>query len=174
MNASYEVDFWGKLSRADEAAKARLLAQEANRGLVQSTLYATLAQSYFALRAYDAQVELAVLSLSTRAENLRLQQKRYAAGSIGELDLHVAESETAAAEITVAQARQALANTESALTVLLGRSPAAIANPVLVRGNSIVSLYQQLNLPADLSSDLSAASPVFFQLNITQLLLGKS
>lgn len=159
LNASYEVDFWGKLSRADEAAKARLLAQEANRGLVQSTLYATLAQSYFALRAYDAQVELAVLSLSTRQENLRLQQKRYAAGSIGELDLHVAESEMAAAEITVAQARQAVANTESALSVLLGRSPAAIANPVLVRGNSIVSLYQQLNLPADLSSDLLNRRP---------------
>jgi multidrug efflux system outer membrane protein len=159
LNASYEVDFWGKLSRADEAAKARLLAQEANRGLVQSTLYATLAQSYFALRAYDAQVELAVLSLSTRQENLRLQQKRYAAGSTGELDLHVAESEMAAAEITVAQARQAVANTESALSVLLGRSPAAIANPVLVRGNSIVSLYQQLNLPADLSSDLLNRRP---------------
>jgi multidrug efflux system outer membrane protein len=122
-------------------------------------LYATLAQSYFALRAYDAQVELAVLSLSTRQENLRLQQKRYAAGSIGELDLHVAESEMAAAEITVAQARQAVANTESALSVLLGRSPAAIANPVLVRGNSIVSLYQQLNLPADLSSDLLNRRP---------------
>jgi multidrug efflux system outer membrane protein len=159
LNASYEVDFWGKLSRADEAAKARLLAQEANRGLVQSTLYATLAQSYFALRAYDAQVELAVLSLSTRAENLRLQQKRYAAGSIGELDLHVAESEMAAAEITVAQARQALANAESALSVLLGRSPTAIANPDLLRGSSIGSLYQQLNLPTDLSSDLLNRRP---------------
>jgi multidrug efflux system outer membrane protein len=159
LNASYEVDFWGKLSRADEAAKARLLAQEANRGLVQSTLYASLAQSYFALRAYDAQLELAQSSLGTRQENLRLQQKRYTAGSVGELDLHVAESETAAAEITVAQARQALANAESALTVLLGRSPGAIANPVLVRGSSIGALYQQLNLPTDLSSDLLNRRP---------------
>jgi multidrug efflux system outer membrane protein len=59
----------------------------------------------------------------------------------------------------VAQARQALANTESALTVLLGRSPGAIANPVLVRGRSIDVLYQQLNLPAELSSDLLNRRP---------------
>lgn len=159
LNASYEVDFWGKLARADEAARARLLAQVANRALVQSTLYANLAQTYFALRAYDAQVGLAKSSLSTRQENLRLQQKRYAAGSIGELDLHLAESEMAAAEIVAAQAKQALANTESALSVLLGRSPSAIANPVLVRGSSIGDLYQHVNLPADISSDLLNRRP---------------
>ncbi|MDO8650906.1 MAG: efflux transporter outer membrane subunit [Undibacterium sp.] len=159
LNASYEVDFWGKLARADEAARARLLAQEANRGLVKSSLYSTLAQNYFALRAYDAQLALADSALLTRQENLRLQQKRFSAGSVGELDLHVADSETAAAEISVAQARQALSNIESAMAVLLGRSPSAIVTPVVVRGNSIDTLYQQLSLPMDLPSDLLNRRP---------------
>lgn len=159
LNASYEIDFWGKLARADEASRARLLAQEANRGLVQSSLYSTLAQNYFALRAYDAQAALSESALITRQENLRLQQKRFSAGSIGELDLHLAESETAAAEMSLAQAKQALANTESALAVLSGRSPSAIAQPVIVRGSSIDMLYQQLTLPSDLPSDLLNRRP---------------
>ncbi len=159
LNASYEIDFWGKLARADEASRARLLAQEANRGLVQSSLYSTLAQNYFALRAYDAQATLSESALATRQENLRLQQKRFSAGSVGELDLHLAESEAAAAEISLAQAKQALGNTESALAVLLGRSPSAIVQPVIVRGSSIDALYQQLTVPSDLPSDLLNRRP---------------
>lgn len=159
LNTSYEIDFWGKLARADEASRARLLAQEANRGLVQSSLYSTLAQNYFALRAYDAQATLSESALATRQENLRLQQKRFSAGSVGELDLHLAESEAAAAEISLAQAKQALGNTESALAVLLGRSPSAIVQPVIVRGSSIDALYQQLTVPSDLPSDLLNRRP---------------
>ncbi|MFZ6772866.1 efflux transporter outer membrane subunit [Undibacterium sp. SXout7W] len=159
LTASYELDFWGKLARADEAAKSRLLSQEANRGLVQASLYSNLAQTYFGLRAADAQLLLAQSTLKTRQENLRLQQKRYSSGSIGELDLHVAESEAAAAEISVAQAKQQVSITESALAILLGRSPGAIAQPVIARGNSIGQLYQQLIVPADLPSDLLNRRP---------------
>ncbi|MES2049108.1 MAG: efflux transporter outer membrane subunit [Pseudomonadota bacterium] len=159
LNASYEIDFWGKLARADEASRARLFAQEANRGLVQSSLYSTLAQNYFALRAFDAQAALSESALITRQENLRLQQKRFTAGSVGELELHQAESEAAAAEISLAQAKQALANTESALAVLLGRSPSSIAQPVIARGSSIDGLYQSLSVPADLPSDLLNRRP---------------
>ncbi|MDP1977526.1 efflux transporter outer membrane subunit [Undibacterium sp.] len=159
LTASYEVDFWGKLARADEAARARLLAQEANRGLVQSSLYANVAQSYFAMRAADAQLALADSTLKTRQENLRLQKRRFTAGSTSELDLHVAESEAAASEISYAQAKQSLSNIESTLAVLLGRSASAIAQPVIARGNAIDSLHQQLIMPADLPSDLLNRRP---------------
>ncbi len=159
LTASYEVDVWGKLSRADEAAKARLLAQEQNRNVVQTTLFSNLAQSYFALRAADAQLKLAQETGKTRAENLRLQQKRRAAGAISELDLHQAEAETASAEASVAQAKQNVANLESAIAVLLGRSPAGIAHPVIARGSEISSLYQHLQLPADLSSEVLNRRP---------------
>ncbi|HTD05758.1 efflux transporter outer membrane subunit [Undibacterium sp.] len=159
ISASYEVDFWGKLRRADEAARSRLLSQEANRGTVLTTLYSNVAQSYFALRAYDAQVALAETTLQTRQENLRLQQKRFTAGSIGELDLHQAESEAAAAEVVLAQAVQGRAITESALAVLLGRSPSEVVKPVIARGTSLDGLYQQLTVPADLPSDLLNRRP---------------
>lgn len=159
LNAAYEIDFWGKYAKADAAARARLLAQQANRGVVQSSLYANLAQTYFTLRAQDAQAQLAASTLKTRQENLRLQQKRLAAGSIGQLDFHLAESESAASEIALAQAQQVLANSESALAVLLGRSPAQIGQPGIARGSDITRLYQQLRLPAELPSALLMRRP---------------
>lgn len=159
LSASYEVDLWGKLARADQAARARLLAQSANREVVQSALYSNLAQAYFSLRANDAALALAQAILATREQNLQLQQKRYRSGSIGEPDLHVAESEADAARISQLQAQQALTLSESALAVLLGRSPAAILHPVLPRGQSIDQLYARAQLPADLPSDLLERRP---------------
>ena len=159
LSAAWEIDFWGKFRRADEAARARLLAQETNRGTVLSTLYASVAQNYFALRAYDAQGVLADAALKTRQDNLRLQQKRLNAGSIGALDMHQAESEVAAAEIIQAQARQSVSNTEAALAVLLGRSPAAISAPVIARGAPIDALYAHVKVPADLPADLVNRRP---------------
>ena len=159
LSAAWEIDFWGKFRRADEAARARLLAQESSRDAVLNTLYASVAQNYFALRSYDAQVALADSALKTRQENVRLQQKRLNAGSIGALDMHQAESEVAAAEIIQAQARQAVANTETVLAVLLGRSPTAIAAPVIARGAAIETLYAHLVLPADIPSDLLNRRP---------------
>ena len=111
------------------------------------------------MRASDAQLALADVTLKTRQEKLRLQKKLYASGTIGELDLHIADSEEAAAEISLAQAKQAVANTESALAVLVGRSPSAIAKPVIARGSDIDGLYQQLRVPADLPSNLLERRP---------------
>jgi multidrug efflux system outer membrane protein len=159
LTASYELDFWGKLRRADEAARSRLLSAQASRGTVQATLYANVAQNYFTLRAFDAQLALAEATLATRRDNLRLQQKRLTAGVIGELDFHQAEAEAAATDVVVLQARQALRNSESAIALLLGRSPAQIANPVIARGQSIDTLQKSALLPADLPSDLLNRRP---------------
>jgi multidrug efflux system outer membrane protein len=159
LTASYEIDFWGKFRRADEAARARLLAQEDNRGVVLSSLYATLAQAYFALRSYDAQLALAASALATRQENLRLQQRRFSAGSVGELDLHQAEGELAATEVTQAQAVQLIATTEAAVALLAGRTPRAIASPQIERGASIAELHAHRAVPADLPGDLLNQRP---------------
>ena len=157
--ASYELDFWGKYARADEAARARLLAQSASLGTVQTTLYANVVQAYLGLRALDAQLTLAEQTLATRQENLRLQQRRFQGGVIGELDLRQAESESAAVQAVAQQTRQARSNAESALALLVGRSPAAIASPVVARGADFGALYVRQAVPSDLPSDLLNRRP---------------
>lgn len=159
LSASYEIDFWGKYARADEAARARLLSQAASRGTVLTTLYANVAQSYFALRALDAQLALAEQTMATRTENLRLQNRRFQGGVIGELDLRQAESEAASIEATLQQTRQSRSNAESALAVLLGRKPTDIVQPVLARGADLGALYAAQAIPADLPSDVLARRP---------------
>ena len=159
LTAAFEIDFWGKFQRADEAARARLLSIEANRGAVLATLYANVAQSYFALRAFDAQVTLAELTLATRKENLRLQSKRFDAGVVGDLDVQQATAEAAAIEATLIQARQNLRATEAVLALLLGRSPAAIVQPNIARGSAIDVLFSRATVPAELPSDLLDRRP---------------
>lgn len=159
LSASYEIDFWGKYARADEAARARLLSQTASRGTVLTTLYANVAQSYFALRALDAQAVLAEQTLTTRQENLRLQQRRFQGGVVGELDLRQAESEAAGVEATLQLTRQNRRNAESALTVLLGRKPTEIARPELARGADLGALYARQAIAANLPSDVLNRRP---------------
>jgi multidrug efflux system outer membrane protein len=159
LSASYEIDFWGKYAKADEAARARLLAQNASRGTVLTTLLSGVAQSYFALRALDAQVQLSEQTLATREENLRLQKKRLDAGLIGELDFRQADSEAASVKSALEQARQGRSNAESALALLLGRKPTDIAMPKLERGVSLGDLYARQPIPGILPSDVLARRP---------------
>jgi len=159
LTASYEVDVWGKLSRADEAARARFMSSQFDQISVKTSLYSSVVQAYFNLRAADAQLELAQQTLQTRQQHLALQQKRRQAGSIGEADLHLAESEAAATEVSVAQAQQTQANWESALSLLLGRSPVAIAQPQIARGKNLQQLFARAGLPADLPSDVLQRRP---------------
>ena len=159
LTASYEIDFWGKYARADAAARARLLSQSASRGTVLTTLYANVAQSYFALRALDAQAILAAQTLVTRQENLRLQKRRFEGGVVGELDLRQAESEAASAQATVQLTRQSLSNAESALALLAGRKPTDIVRPVLARGAEVGTLVARQTIPDDLPSDVLARRP---------------
>jgi outer membrane protein, multidrug efflux system len=159
LTASYEIDFWGKYARADEANRARLASQTANRATVLTTLYSNVAQSYFALRALDAQVVLSEQTLETRRENLRLQQRRFEGGVIGELDLRQAQAEAANIEATMQLTQQNRNNAESALALLLGRKPADIMQPKIARGANVAALYAAPSIPNNLPSDVLARRP---------------
>lgn len=159
LSASYEIDFWGKFASADKAARARTLSQEANRSTVLISLYANVAQSYFALRALDTQAALAEQTLGTRRENLRLQKRRFDAGVIGEIDFRQADAEAAAAQATLLTVQQNRRNAESALALLVGRSPASILQPQLARGADLPALYAKQAVPSDLPSDLLSHRP---------------
>src|SRR5579864_5190294 len=69
---SFEVDLWGRLRRATEAARANLLNAEENRKVVVTTLVSDLATSYFSLRELDYELEISTRTLGTRRESLEL------------------------------------------------------------------------------------------------------
>lgn len=157
LDASYEVDLWGKFSRASEAARAEILAAESARETLRLSLTAQVAQQYFALLAADAQTAVAQRTLATRSETLDLFAKRLEAGMLSEYDLHQAKAEQAATRSQLAGLLQTQDRTESALALLLGRSPRDVMSSRIERGSPATA--GNLLVPAGLPSDLLRRRP---------------
>src|SRR5262249_38077007 len=136
LNASWEIDLWGKFRRATEAARADLLATESNRDAVRLALIAEVSQGYFNLRALDAQVEITRQTIATRLDALNLQRKRFDAGATSEFELHQVEAETATAQVLLPVLENRLSQQETSLSVLLGRSPRNIIGKTPERGQA--------------------------------------
>lgn len=157
LDVSYELDLWGKYRRASEAARADLFAAESARDAVRLSLTAQVAQQYFALLAADAQVEVAKRTLVSRDETLALFRKRQEVGSLSEYLLHQAVAEQAATRSQLAGLKQAQDRAESALALLLGRSPREVMESPVERGTP--PAVAELVIPAGLPSDLLLRRP---------------
>ncbi|HEV8255389.1 MAG TPA: efflux transporter outer membrane subunit [Casimicrobiaceae bacterium] len=159
LNASYEVDLWGKFRTATRAAQDDLLASRYARETVRTVVAADVARTYFQLVAADAHLDLLSDTLKTRNETVALQRDRYQGGVIGDYDLAQAEAERAAVAADVAGAQRAVAQFESALAVLLGRSPREVFEPKLARDAAIVRLVNVPTPSAGLPSDMLLRRP---------------
>lgn len=159
LNASYEVDLWSKFRTATRAAQDDLLASRYGRETVRTVVAAEVARTYFQLLAADAQLDLLSDTLKSRNETVALQRDRYQGGVIGDYDLTQAEAERAAVASDIAVAKRAVAQFESALAVLLGRSPREVFEPKVSRDVAIVRLVGVPTLPAGLPSDMLLRRP---------------
>ncbi|WP_434632080.1 efflux transporter outer membrane subunit [Chromobacterium sp. CV08] len=159
LTAAWEIDLWGKLRRSNEAARAGYAASRYDRDAAQLALAAQVAQTYFQMRALDAQLDIAKRTLQSRDESLKLQTKRFQGGLISELDQRQAEAEAASARASVPQIARSLEQTETALGVLLGHSPKQLADGGVSRGKDINSLASPPSVPADLPSSLLERRP---------------
>ena len=157
LDASYEIDLWGKFRRASEAARADLFAAQSSRDAVQLSLTAGVAQQYFALLAADAQVKVAQRTAATRGETLTLFKQRLEVGALSEYDLRQAEAQEAAARSQLAALLRDRERAETALAVLLGRSPREVLEGTVTRGTP--GALPPLTVPAGLPSDLLLRRP---------------
>ncbi len=150
---SFELDIWGRLRRATEAARANLLGAEENRKAVVTTLVSDVATSYFSLRQLDAQLDISKGTLTTRRESLRLIRIRQAGGVATLLDLRQAEELVEEAAETIPTLQQEAEQTENQIRILLGENPGAVE-----RGRSLTE--QGLpEVPAGLPSALLERRP---------------
>ncbi|MGO4810355.1 efflux transporter outer membrane subunit [Cupriavidus sp. 2MCAB6] len=156
-NASWEIDLWGRIRRQAEAAEADLWnAEYARRGVVLA-LAASVVQGYASLRGLDAQLDVARQTLDSRSRALDIFRMRYAGGVVSQLELAQAENDYYATEASIPPLRASIAQTENALSVLLGRE----AGPI-ERGKSIAQL-QVPPVGADLPAALLARRPDVLQ-----------
>ncbi len=111
LSLSYEIDFWGKLRRQAEAARAQALGSRYAKAVVDVSLASLVAQTYFSLRSLDAQIATTRNTLATRSDGLELVKRRVDAGYASDLDLRQAEGATtdAAAQLKELIRQRALA-----------------------------------------------------------------
>ena len=120
-STSFELDFWGRFGRADEAARANLLGSQLAREVVGLTLGGLTAQTYFGLRSLDAQIAVLDNSLKLRRESLDIARARAAAGLASELDVHQAQGALSDALVQRREAARQRALLERQLAQLSGR-----------------------------------------------------
>jgi multidrug efflux system outer membrane protein len=153
LNASWELDVWGRIRRNTETARAQLLASEEGRRAVILSLVSSVAGSYVNLRDLDRQLEIARDTVKLRKESLGLFTDRFEGGIISELELAQVKSQYEEALATIPQFEKAIVQQENAISVLLGRNPGPIP-----RGKTIEQLTLPA-IPAGLPSDLLERRP---------------
>ena len=90
LSTSFEIDFWGRLRRLVESARAQALATHYARDVVTLSVAGLTTQSYFSLRSLDAQITATRETLATRDDYYTIVQRRSAAGLASDLDVNQA------------------------------------------------------------------------------------
>jgi multidrug efflux system outer membrane protein len=151
---SFEVDIWGKLRRATEAARANLLSADETRKTVVTTLVSDVATSYLTMRELDYALDISQQTLKTREESLELTKSRQTGGVSTLLDLRQAEQLVYTAAETIPALQQQIEQTENRITLLLGENPGSVA-----RGRTLTEQYLPPEVPAGLPSSLLERRP---------------
>jgi multidrug efflux system outer membrane protein len=151
---NWELDFWGRLRRLSEAARAQYLATEEGRRGVVVSLIGDVLNDYFLLRERDLELEIAQRTRDIAQDNLRLVELRHSRGAVTGLDVHQAEQLLYTATAQMASARRDIEQTENALSLLAGKAPGEIA-----RGKALEELETPAEVPAGLPASLLERRP---------------
>ncbi|MCE1225906.1 MAG: efflux transporter outer membrane subunit [Geobacteraceae bacterium] len=157
VNATWELDLWGKIRRSSEAAQANIVGSEAGRRAVIMTVVSNVASGYITLRGMDRQLEIARDTEKAYAESLKLFQLRFKHGTVSGLELAQAESNYESARQAVPNYESLVRQQENMISLLLGRAPGPIP-----RGKTIDELVPP-GIPAGLPSRLLERRPDIIQ-----------
>jgi multidrug efflux system outer membrane protein len=153
LQASWELDLWGRLRTQARSAQLQYRATQAERDGVALGVAGATAQAYVALLALDAQLEVTRATARSRAEALRLATDQVRVGYISQLQLTQAQSEHEAVLQAIPELELAVRRQENALRLLAGELPGAVARP------RRFAALQLPPLPAALPSELLARRP---------------
>ena len=120
LNTTYEIDFWGRLKRNKEAAKANALATRNAKETVELSLTGLVASNYLQLRGLDAQIAVTKDNQKSRKEALGLNQRRLAGGVASALEVSQAEVAVSNLEAQLIELTRLRAISQHQLAVLTG------------------------------------------------------
>jgi len=151
---AYEVDLWGRIRRANEAARAQLLATVEAERTVRQTLVAQVATAYLDLLELDLELEIARRTYAARTNSLELTRSREQGGVASLQDVYQAQILVSTAEASIADTHRRIEQQENLLSILLGRNPGGIQ-----RGTPLISQSRRAEVPSGLPPSLLERRP---------------
>jgi outer membrane protein, multidrug efflux system len=133
LNASYEIDFWGKNRAALRSAEELAVASRFDREVVGLTTMVAVANSYFQVLAAQDRLRIANENLASASRILNLINQRAQAGTASALEIAQQESLVNQVKAAIPPLQQAVNTNRTTLAVLMGRSP----EQVRVRGGTL-------------------------------------
>ncbi len=128
IDASWEIDLWGRVRREVESARATLVASAEDRRSVLIARLAEVARDYMMLRGSQALLAIAQANLASAEASLHLTQERYAGGLTTDLDVQNAASQRDSIGANIPEQQQQVARQINALSLLLGEPPQALSD----------------------------------------------
>ena len=178
LQASYELDFWGKNRDLLDSAHAAVRASQADRATVALTATSAVANSYFQLLSLRERIAGARADLKSSQDILNVVQRRVTAGFSANADLLAQRAALAAEQAVLPPLEQQELEARNALAILLGRPPegftvtgdnlGALAPPAVAPGLPSLLLARRPDIiaaEANLAgahADLAAARTAFF------------
>jgi multidrug efflux system outer membrane protein len=153
-DAAFQLDLFGKLRRATEAARAQVLATEDARQTVILTLVSDVASDYFELLQLDLQLGITKETVDTQIDSVKLTNFRMEHGVATKLDVLQAQQVLDSANATIPDLERQIAQEENAISILLGNYPQAVP-----RGLPLVQQPLPPEVPAGLPSSLLERRP---------------
>src|SRR4029077_14381445 len=153
-DAAFQVDLFGRLRRATEAARAQLLATEEAQHTVTLTLVSDVASAYFALLQYDLQLQIARDTVKTQEDSVKLTSFRLSNGVATKLDVLQAQQVLDTANAQIPDLERQIGQEEDAISILLGHYPESVR-----RGRPLAEQPLPPDVPPGMPSTLLERRP---------------
>ncbi len=151
---NWELDLWGKIRHANQAAYAQYIGDIENRNALMVSLVAEAASQYFLLRDLDNRLAIAQRTLVSRKEGTRINTEKFTKGYVSEIDKLQAEQQEAIAAATIPSFQRQIVTVENALRVLMGMGPGHVS-----RGQTLYQQFLTPQIPAGIPSQLLERRP---------------
>jgi len=151
---NWEIDFWGKFRRANDAARAELVASEYSMRTVQISLISEVVSTYFLLLDLEMRLAISRETLESREKTLDIIQQRFDKGIVPELDVNQAQIQREVAAAAIPLYQRLIVQTENTLSILIGTPPRQIET-----GDSLYEQERPPEIPAGLPSSLLERRP---------------
>jgi multidrug efflux system outer membrane protein len=153
-DAAFQLDLFGKLRRATEAARAELLATQEAQHTVTLTLVSDVASDYFTLLQLDLELQITQNTVNTQQDSVKLSSFRLDNGVATKLDVLQAQQVLDTANAAIPDLERQIGQEEDAISILLGEYPHGVQ-----RGHPIEEQVLPPDVPPGLPSSLLARRP---------------